>query len=234
MCVLLLSLKSCLSMNRVVQSEVKGHWLRLMLNRPSALNAVNTKVSQYGVYDLVTNVLKDNVKGVIGCGAGRAVAAGGDIRFMLNHILNDEMVTIEEYLRVEYQFYYLMHTLPIPSILLMPQITMGGGLGFSAGATCRIATDRSRLAMPEVKIGFFADVASSSWFQKLHPGSGKWMGLTGQVLGGEEAMQIGLVTHLVDFEKFDQLVADIQNSQFSEVENIISHYARPVGACKYK
>jgi len=69
-----------LRMNRVVQSEIKGNWFRIMLNRPKSLNAVNTEIAQYGIYDLVNNVLNENVKGVIAGGIGRAVAAGGDVR----------------------------------------------------------------------------------------------------------------------------------------------------------
>jgi len=48
---------------------------------------------------------------------------------MYDHVIIDDMIAVEDYLRTEYQFYYLMNTLPIPSVALMPQIAMGGGIG---------------------------------------------------------------------------------------------------------
>ena len=49
---------------------------------------------------------------MIGCGSGRAVAAGGDVRHMVAHSKKGENFEVERYLRAEYQFYYLMNTLP--------------------------------------------------------------------------------------------------------------------------
>lgn len=94
----------------------------------------------------------------------------------------------------------------------MPEITMGGGIGFSSQATIRAVSEKAKirvkdfpkillnfdsmktlgkLAMPENKIGFFTDVSSSYFLQKLKPGAGKWMALTGSVISGEEAVNIG-------------------------------------------
>ena len=66
---------------------------------------------------------------LLASGSGRAVAAGGDVHGMVKSIKNGRPQDSEEYLRSEYQFYYLMNTLPIESVTLMPQICMGGGLG---------------------------------------------------------------------------------------------------------
>jgi len=91
--------------------------------------------------------------------------------------------------------------------------------------------------MPEVKIGFFADVCSSYFLQKILPGAGKWMGLTGQMISGKEAKQIGLVTHFVDFEDFEKMAKEIQNTpfeSFSEVEDICARYARPAGIRRFR
>lgn len=90
----------------------------------------------------------------------------------------------------------------------MPEITMGGGLGFSSQANLRAVSERAKLAMPENKIGFFADVSSSYFLQKLRPGAGKWLGLTGLVINGDEAVQIGLATH-----KISSLSSKVKSNQ---------------------
>ena len=67
---------------------------------------------------------------LLASGAGRAVAAGGDVHGMVGAIADGRPEDSEFYLRCEYQFYYLMNTNPLPSVTLMPGIVMGGGLGF--------------------------------------------------------------------------------------------------------
>ena len=84
-------------------------------------------------------------KVLLASGTGRAVAAGGDVNSMVNSIKTGRPQDSEDYLRAEYQFYYLMNTLPIPSVTLMPQICMGGGLGFCHSTTIRIASEKTRL-----------------------------------------------------------------------------------------
>jgi len=217
-------------MERVVQSVKTGPWLKIMLNRPKMLNAVDTKVSKLGIYKLATNVLDENVKAVIGGGVGRAVAAGGDVRHMEYHMSRNEPVLVESYLRAEYQFYYLMNSLPKPSVIFMPQIAMGGGLGFSAKGTLRIVSDKSRIAMPENKIGLFADVGSSHYMQNYHPGSGKLLSLTGRTMSGEEALQIGIATHLVPLSRYEEMQTKIQSrhfENFTEIEKIVESFAEP-------
>ena len=150
-------------MNRVVLSELRAPWMTIQLNRPKQLNAVDKNVAQCGIQSLVENVRKvsetsrfdlfqnssetllSQAKILLASGTGRAVAAGGDVNSMVNSIKNGRPQDSEDYLRAEYQFYYLMNTLPIPSFTLMPQICMGGGLGFCHSTTIRIASEKTRL-----------------------------------------------------------------------------------------
>src|SRR5256885_17114812 len=70
----------------------------------------------------------------------------------------------------------------------MDGIVMGGGVGLSAHASHRIVTDRTRLAMPEVGIGFFPDVGGT-WLLSRSPGEiGTHFGLTGQTMNGPDAV----------------------------------------------
>ena len=79
---------------------------------------------------------------------------------------------------------------------------MGGGVGITAHAPFRIATDNSMWAMPEAGIGFFTDVAGSYFLPRLdkNPAIGLYLGLTGQRLRGKELNQFNVATHFVKME----------------------------------
>ena len=104
---------------------------------------------------------------------------------------------------------------------------MGGGLGFAANASMRIVTEKSKIAMPENKIGFFPDVRSSYFLNRLKvPGAGKWMGLTGQTISGMDAVNLGIATHFMDFKDFEVFTKNVESSAtdvefFSEIEEVV-------------
>ena len=57
-------------------------------------------------------------------------------------------------------------------------ITMGAGVGYSIYCPIRIATEKSRLAMPEIKLGYFCDCAASYFLPKFKHNLGHFIGLT--------------------------------------------------------
>jgi enoyl-CoA hydratase len=65
---------------------------------------------------------------------------------------------------------------------------MGGGVGLSAHSRHRVVTERTKLAMPEVGLGFFPDVGGT-WLLSRSPGEiGTYFGLTGQTMNGPDAI----------------------------------------------
>jgi enoyl-CoA hydratase/carnithine racemase len=100
----------------------------------------------------------------------------------------------------------MIHQSPKPVVVLAHGITMGGGLGLAAGADFVIATEATRMAMPETRIGFFPDVGGTGWlFTKCPPGYPEYLALTGYELHGAECVRLGLATHLVDSARLPEL-----------------------------
>jgi enoyl-CoA hydratase len=80
----------------------------------------------------------------------------------------------------------------------MDGVTMGGGVGLSAPARYRIATERTTFAMPETGIGLFPDVGGG-WFLSRMPGHiGLWLALTGARLKAADCELVGVATDFLN------------------------------------
>lgn len=88
----------------------------------------------------------------------------------------------------EYRLDYLIHTYPKPVLCWGHGIVMGGGLGLMSGASHRVVTESSRVAMPEITIGLYPDVGGT-WLLNRAPGrSGLFLALTGVHLNAADAL----------------------------------------------
>ena len=95
----------------------------------------------------------------------------------------------------EYRLDYLIHTYPKPVLCWGQGVVMGGGMGLMVGASHRVVTEQVRIAMPEINIGLYADVAGS-WFLARAPGhTGLFLALTAAQLGASDALFAGLADY---------------------------------------
>ncbi len=129
----------------------------------------------------------------------KAFCAGGDVRRLRDAILAapDQFPNpqAQAFFSEEYRLDHLIHTYPKPIMAWGGGIVMGGGLGLFAGASHRVVTETTRIAMPEISIGLFPDVGGS-WFLPRMPGRcGLFLGLTGAPLNGNDALYTGLADY---------------------------------------
>ncbi len=90
----------------------------------------------------------------------------------------------------EYRLDHLIHTYPKPVLCWGHGIVMGGGLGLMAGASHRVVTEHSRVAMPEISIGLYPDVGGT-WLLNRAPGRcGLFLALTGAQLNSSDALLV--------------------------------------------
>jgi enoyl-CoA hydratase/carnithine racemase len=185
-----------------VVTEVRGRVGCITLNRAKALNALSLGMIRDITAALLTwrddtQVLAVTIRGTGKEGPFGAFCAGGDIRFFHQAALagNPEL---EDFFTEEYALNHLIHTYPKPYIAFMDGICMGGGMGISQGASLRIVTERSKIAMPETGIGLFPDVGGGYFLSRCPGRSGEYLALTGLVLGGAEALTVGLADALMD------------------------------------
>ncbi|WP_343585563.1 enoyl-CoA hydratase/isomerase family protein [Herbaspirillum sp.] len=137
----------------------------------------------------------------------KAFCAGGDLqqlyRTMREHHASPERGDIRgnryaaEFFEHEYRLDYLIHTFGKPILCWGHGIVMGGGIGLMAGCSHRVATEKSRLAMPEITIGLYPDVGGS-WFLSRMPGkTGVFLALTGALLNAKDAVFAGLADYCI-------------------------------------
>ena len=192
-------------MNKEVIREVRGRMGLITLNRPKALNALSLGMVRELTEALLRWKHDEGVDAVAVRGVGRegpfgAFCAGGDIRFFHQAALSGDP-RLEDFFTEEYALNHLVHRYPKPYVVFMDGIAMGGGMGIAghgAAGSLRIATERTKLAMPETNIGLFPDVGGG-WFLARCPGRiGEYLALTGQVISGADGLAAGLADLLVD------------------------------------
>jgi 3-hydroxyisobutyryl-CoA hydrolase len=86
-------------------------------------------------------------------------------------------------------------------------LAVGGGVGLSAHATFRVATENTVFAMPETTIGLFPDVGASFMLSRLDGKIGLWLGLTSDRMTGYDCYRTGIATHYIPAERLPQLEA---------------------------
>src|SRR5579872_4390921 len=162
-----------------VLSEARNHVAFITLNRPAALNALSLGMI-LELRDVLERCAADpNIHSVLLRGAGeKAFCAGGDIRALYHSFKNGESLH-REFFAAEYPVDYLLYDYPKPYIVVMDGIVMGGGMGLAQGSRLRIVGERTRMAMPEVAIGFFPDVGGSYFLSRLPGKLGAYLALTG-------------------------------------------------------
>ena len=181
----------------------------LTLNRPKAINSLTHPMVTALDAALTAWADDDAVRAVVVRGAGeRGLCAGGDV-VALHHSAKADGAEARRFWFDEYRLNARIGSYPKPYIALMDGIVMGGGVGVSAHGSVRVVTDSSKIAMPEVGIGFIPDVGGTYLLSRAPGQLGLHAGLTGAPFSGADAIALGFADHYVpqiDLEPFIAMV----------------------------
>ena len=187
--------------------------LAVILNRPQAINSLSE-----AMLDTIDGLLDEAAADpqcrfvLFYSSSPRGFCAGGDVKELAVLGARKDFDKVDSFFRKEYGLDLRIHLFPKPVMVLADGITMGGGLGIAAGAGISIATERTRMAMPETRIGFFPDVGSTGWmFERCPPGYPEYLGLTGYDMKGAECVRLGFATHFMESEKMPGLINMLEN-----------------------
>ncbi|WP_062390817.1 enoyl-CoA hydratase/isomerase family protein [Pseudomonas abietaniphila] len=175
-----------------VLSDVRNHIGHITLNRPQGLNAIDLDMVRQLQRQLDEWAIDDRVYAVVLRGVGdKAFCAGGDIRALYDSFKNGE-TRHHAFFAEEYALDLTLHHYRKPVMALMDGFVLGGGMGLAQGVDLRVVTERSRLAMPEVAIGYFPDVGGSYFLPRVPGELGIYLGVTGVQIQAADALYCGL------------------------------------------
>ncbi|KPW60742.1 Enoly-CoA hydratase/isomerase family protein [Pseudomonas caricapapayae] len=185
--------------------DVRNHIGHLTLNRPEGLNAIDLDMVRLLRLQLDRWADDPSVHAVVLRGAGgKAFCAGGDIRSLYESHQSGQDLH-HTFFAEEYELDLTIHRYRKPVLALMDGLVLGGGMGLVQGADLRVVTERSRLGMPEVAIGYFPDVGGSHFLSRLPGELGTWLGVTGSQIGAADALYCGLANWSMDSEMLPRL-----------------------------
>ena len=194
-------------------SRREGAVGRITLNRPKAIHALTQAMCEAMSAALldwrddpaIEAVIIDHAPGT------RGFCAGGDVVMLAKSgAAGGELA--DAFFRAEYRLNHLLFTYLKPTLAVMDGITMGGGVGIALPCTHRVATEHTRLAMPETGIGLFPDVGGGWYLPRLPGRVGEFMALTGARLDGAECHYLGLATHYIRSDDIPDLIERIVGS----------------------
>ncbi len=205
-----------------VLSRVEGSVGLITLNRPKAINSLNQHMVD-ALRDILTRWESDDaVHAVVLAGAGeRGLCAGGDL-VPLYHSMRKDGVEARRFWRDEYLLNGQIGRLAKPYVALMDGIVMGGGVGVSAHGSVRVVTDTSKVAMPEVGIGFIPEVGQMYLLSRAPGALGMHTALTGAPFTGADAIALGLADNYMPHSELDAFTRAIVADG---VDSALAHHA---------
>ncbi|VVP75860.1 Carnitinyl-CoA dehydratase [Pseudomonas fluorescens] len=214
-----------------VLAEVRNHIGHLTLNRPAGLNALTLDMVRNLHRQLDAWAQDPQVHAVVLRGAGeKAFCAGGDIRSLHDSFKSGDTLH-EDFFVEEYALDLAIHHYRKPVLALMDGFVLGGGMGLVQGADLRVVTEKSRLAMPEVGIGYFPDVGGSYFLPRIPGELGIYLGVSGVQIRAADALYCGLADWYIESaklgtldEKLDQL--EWHDTPLKDLQGLLATLAR--------
>jgi len=183
--------------------EVQGPLALITINRADKHNAISldTLDELHQTVDAAADDDDVRVLAITGAG-GKSFASGSDLSEVLHRDFRKALEPIVQGLADK------LERTPKPTIAAIDGICMGGGLEVALGCDLRVATPKSRFATPEGKLGIIPGGGATARLPRIvGRGWGMEMMLMGEPIDAERALQIGLVTRLVDS---DELLPEVR------------------------
>jgi enoyl-CoA hydratase/carnithine racemase len=194
------------------------------LNRPAALNALSYSMVREMAALLERVRSDDRIVALVLHGAGpKGFCAGGDVRGLYRLANLGERDGEDGWLQFfidEYRLDHALHTFPKPIVALLDGVTMGGGMGLRQAARLRVATTRTKIAMPETRIGMVPDVGATNFLAAMPLETELYVGLTGVTLSGADAVACGLADLCVPGEWLDDF--EVRLEQMTIQDDVLS------------
>ena len=187
--------------------EIDRGVARCSMNRPRDMNALSVELG-YPMVEGLSRVLDDDaVRVIILRGEGGHFCSGADLALLGDKLdpvfLNQSMQALGAVILRLYEG-------PKPVISEVDGFAVGGGLGLALASDITYATERAQFCMGFIKIAATPDMGSSYFLaERVGLAKAKEMAFTGDIVGAEEALRIGLVNKVVEHDKISEKVMQL-------------------------
>ncbi len=177
--------------------EKEGKIALVTINRPAALNALNTET--LSEIDLVIDEIeKDSeILAVVLTGAGKSFVAGADI----SEMSDKNVIEGRKFGILGNKVFRKLENLEKPVIAALNGFTLGGGNELALSTDIRIASTKAKFGQPEVTLGITPGFGGTQRLARvIGVGAAKELIYTGKMINAEEAFRLGLVDKVVEPE----------------------------------
>jgi enoyl-CoA hydratase len=169
----------------------------LTIDRPQAMNALNSMFFNELNHFIGSISGRDDVKVLIITGAGKAFVAGADISEMVDM----DHVQGEAFSRTGQASFNALEALEIPVIAAVNGFALGGGCELAMACDFRIASTKAKFGQPEVNLGLIPGYAGTQRLSRLVGlADALYLLLTADMIGADEALRMGLVQKVTEPE----------------------------------
>jgi methylglutaconyl-CoA hydratase len=209
---------------KTVRCDVKDRVARIVFSRPDVHNAFNdTMILE--LLDVVARLREpSDVRVVVITGQGKSFCAGADVNWMRRVMDFSFEENFQESLKLA-ELMYSVYSLDLPTVAMINGAAIGGGMGFVSAADIAVAASNARFSLSEVKLGLVPACISPYVIRKAGEAACRRLMLTGERIGAEEALRVGLVSAVVEPDDLEGAVGDLVNT-------LISSGPGAIAACK--
>jgi len=198
---------------KILKIQIADRIALVTMNRPSALNALNSDFFNEFSHFLDELEAREDVKVLVITGEGKAFVAGADIAEMVSF---GHEQGLQFSLKGQAAFSRLEH-LKIPVIAAVNGYALGGGLELAMACDFRIASKLAKFGQPEMNLGLIPGYAATQRLSRLTGlGNALFLILTAETINAEDALRIGLVQKITEpetlMEEVMKMAARIANN----------------------
>jgi enoyl-CoA hydratase/carnithine racemase len=177
----------------LILTEQRGRIRIVTLNRPAVLNAVDPELRAAFIATMAAADADPDVGAIVITGAGTAFSAGQD----LNETAHLEMDQVRGWCTALRNLYQSVRDLSKPAVAAWNGIAAGAGMQIGLCCDVRVTHSGSRIGQPEVRAGLASIVGTFFMSLYLGHGSNRELSLSGSLVSGQRAYEVGLVDHVV-------------------------------------
>lgn len=186
-----------------INYQVSNRIARITLNRPEKRNALNAELITELTSAFEEAKKDDQVKVILLAATGEAFCAGADLAY-LQHLQNYSYEeNLEDSSRLK-NLFITMYTLPKIIIAQVQGPALAGGCGLVTVCDFAVSAATAKFGYTEVRIGFVPAIVAPFLVKKIGEGKARQLLLSGNIISAQEALQTGLISHVLEPDKLEE------------------------------